>query len=129
MTTLTKPQNRIAVGWVVVGGQRLPVTIDIEWDRYLETLTKRAGGTTGLSTTDVDAGSYAAMQPATSFESAWPDVAQCGDAWGDQPGEALQLDLMAAAPADVVQLDAPQQSDVYPMQADCLQQINIYPTQ
>ena len=129
MTTLTAPQARIAIGWANIAGQRVPVIIDPEWMRYLATLTERAGGTVGLSTTDTDAGSFAAMQPATSADSAWPDVAQCIDACSAQPGEALQLDVSAPSLADVAQPDTMQSSDIYPMQADCLQSINIYPTQ
>lgn len=63
MSTLTKPRGDVTFGTVTIGGQRLPVQIAVEWDRYLTVLTARAGGTTGLGTADVDAGYFAAMQP------------------------------------------------------------------
>lgn len=89
MSTLTKPQARIPVGWVTVAGQRLPVVIDLEWDRYLSTVTERAGGALGLSTTDVDAGSYAAMQPLV-FEPMTDGMHQPYALITDQPGEICQ---------------------------------------
>lgn len=42
MTTVTKPQGRISVGWATFNGQRVPITIDIEWDRYLQYLTDQS---------------------------------------------------------------------------------------
>lgn len=53
MSTLTKPQGSVAIGWAIVQGQRVPVTIDIEWDRFLSVLTARAGGVAGVSTTEI----------------------------------------------------------------------------
>lgn len=47
MSTLLKPQGRIPIGFAMVNGQRVPVTIDIEWDRFLDVLTERAGGVVG----------------------------------------------------------------------------------
>lgn len=44
MSTLALPQARIPMGWAMVNGARVPVEIDIEWMRYLMTLTERAGG-------------------------------------------------------------------------------------
>jgi hypothetical protein len=44
MSTLTLPQARIAIGSVMVQGQRLPVEIDMEWMRYFTVLSDRAGG-------------------------------------------------------------------------------------
>jgi len=53
MSLLTLPQARIPIGYADVGGKRVPVTIDIEWMRYLAILTERAGGITGVSTTEL----------------------------------------------------------------------------
>lgn len=44
---LTLPQARIPLGWVMVGGQRAPVSIDIEWMRALLGMLDRTGGVTG----------------------------------------------------------------------------------
>lgn len=74
MTTLTLPRAGV------------PLTqsgdlVSRDWYRFLHDLAIRAGGVNGLSTIDVDAGSYAAMQPAAS-ESICFDVLQsqaCGD--------------------------------------------------
>jgi hypothetical protein len=63
MSVLTKPRGNIDLGHVMIDGRKLPVTISVEWDRYLTLLDLRAGGITGLGTMDVDAGYYAAMQP------------------------------------------------------------------
>jgi hypothetical protein len=77
MSILTKPQARIPIIWVNVPGQPkpLPGIIDIEWDRYLSVLTQRAGGINGLSTTDVDAGSFIIMQ-SIAEQSPAPDIMQ-----------------------------------------------------
>ena len=37
----------------MVAGQRIPVEVDPEWVRYLSTLTDRAGGVSGVSTTEL----------------------------------------------------------------------------
>lgn len=58
MSVLTKPQGSITLGWAQVQGQRVPVTIDIEWDRFLSVLTARAGGITGVSTTELVESSF-----------------------------------------------------------------------
>jgi hypothetical protein len=44
---LTLPQARIALGWVVVKGERLPVQIDTEWMLALAGLVTRTGGISG----------------------------------------------------------------------------------
>lgn len=44
MSALVLPQARIPMGWAMVNGARVPVEIDMEWMRYLITLTERAGG-------------------------------------------------------------------------------------
>lgn len=53
MALLTQPQARIPIGWATVGGQRVAVEIDPEWMRYLFTLNDRAGGVSGVSTTEL----------------------------------------------------------------------------
>jgi hypothetical protein len=58
MTLLTRPQGRIPIGYAMFQGQRVPVTIDIEWDRFLAILTERAGGVTGVSTTELVESAY-----------------------------------------------------------------------
>lgn len=117
MSTLTKPQARIPLGWVTIAGQRMPVAVDLEWDRYLSVLTERAGGTTGLSTTDVDAGSYAAMQPASASDAAWPDIGQPPAGAGDAAGEPMQSGTTDATHPDVMQADLQAFTDILPMQA------------
>lgn len=91
MSTLVLPQARIPLGYASVGGQRVPVEIDMEWMRALTVLVQRAGGLSGLSTTDVDAGSFAAMQPAVS-DALMGDISQHSGAGGDQAGEVFQAD-------------------------------------
>lgn len=58
MTTLTQPRGQIAIGWAVVAGQRVPVICDPEWVRFFSTLVDRAGGTTGVSTTELVESAY-----------------------------------------------------------------------
>jgi hypothetical protein len=45
--TIALPQARIALGWVVVQGKRLPVEIDMEWMLAFARLVDRTGGTSG----------------------------------------------------------------------------------
>lgn len=52
-SVLTLPQGRIPIGVAMVNGQRVEVTIDQEWMRYFVTLTERAGGVVGTSTTEI----------------------------------------------------------------------------
>ena len=79
MSLLTLPQARIPIGSVMVNGRPLPVIVDMEWMRAFLTIFDRVGGANGLSTTDVDAGSFAAMQPATSDASTGVESIQfCG---------------------------------------------------
>lgn len=52
-SVLTLPQGRIPIGFAMVNGQRVEVTIDQEWMRYFVTLTARAGGVVGVSTTEI----------------------------------------------------------------------------
>jgi hypothetical protein len=47
MNPLSLPQARIPVGWATVGGQRIPVEIDMEWMRTLSGLLERSGGVSG----------------------------------------------------------------------------------
>lgn len=58
MTTLTKPQGRIPIGFAFVGGVQVPITIDREWDTFLSNLAIRAGGITGVSTTELVESSF-----------------------------------------------------------------------
>lgn len=58
MSTLTKPQGRIALGYAVVQGERVLVTIDREWDKFLSDLAERAGGVVGVSTTELVESAY-----------------------------------------------------------------------
>lgn len=58
MSTLTLPTARIPVGFATVQGQRVPVVIDPEWMRWASTLTERAGGITGVSTTELVESAY-----------------------------------------------------------------------
>ena len=53
MALLTQPQARIPIGWATVAGQRVPVEVDPEWMRYLSTLNERAGGVSGVGTTEL----------------------------------------------------------------------------
>lgn len=45
--TITLPQGRIPLGWAMVQGQRIPVTIDAEWMQSLLALLDRSGGVAG----------------------------------------------------------------------------------
>lgn len=45
--TITLPQARIALGWVVVQDKRIPVEIDMEWMLAFSRLVERTGGTSG----------------------------------------------------------------------------------
>ena len=47
MIALALPQARIPLGYATVGGQRVPVEIDIEWMRALTVLVQRTGGVMG----------------------------------------------------------------------------------
>ena len=128
MSTLTQPRGQIAIGWAVVAGQRVPVICDPEWIRFFSTLTDRVGGTTGLSTTDIDAGSYAAMQPFAQ-EASYGDVLQligsasAGGAEVMQSAafdgiclEVLQSFDSCAQASDVMQQDTAQLADYLPFQ-------------
>lgn len=115
VSTLTKPQARIPVGEVVINGRAAPVMINIEWDRYLSILTERAGGVAGISTTDVDAGSFAAMQPFVQ-EASYGDVLQLIASANDCGGEVLQGADFGGQFADVMQLDTVQLTDYLPFQ-------------
>ena len=46
---ITLPQARVALGWVLVQGQRIPVEIDMEWMLAFVRLVERTGGTSGDS--------------------------------------------------------------------------------
>lgn len=39
---VTKPQGRISIGWATFNGQRVPITIDLEWDRFIDSLTAQS---------------------------------------------------------------------------------------
>ena len=47
-----------------------------EWARFFEGVFQRVGGARGLSTTDVDAGTFAAVQPNSIAPESHPDIAQ-----------------------------------------------------
>lgn len=62
MTVVTKPQGRISIGHATVGGQRVPITIDLEWDRYLDVLTRELNaGLAGFTGASGQAGAAIAM--------------------------------------------------------------------
>jgi len=44
MSLVTLPQARIPIGHATVGGQKVQITIDQEWMRYLELLTAQSNG-------------------------------------------------------------------------------------
>ena len=96
MTLLTIPPARMPL---TIGG--LPMSPD--WYRWADAVTSRAGGVNGLSTGDVDAGSFAAMQPIVSANDSAPEVLQPSG-----PGESL---------ADVSQPGGCCSFEIYPMQA------------
>ncbi len=55
MSLLTQPRaDRTPIGWAVINGQRVAVTLDLEWARYLTVLDQRAGGVSGVSTTELN---------------------------------------------------------------------------
>lgn len=51
---LTLPQARIPLGWVNLPGQRLPVSIDIEWMRALIGMYQRIGGVSAPTNNELD---------------------------------------------------------------------------
>jgi hypothetical protein len=78
-----------------------------EWYLFLQGIFERVGGPTGLSTTDVDAGGFAAMQP-TSFDACFSDINQATANGGDVAAEVLQGTFGDQFAADVTQLDLSQ---------------------
>lgn len=59
---VTKPQGRIKIGAAMVGGQMVPVTVDIEWDRYFDVLTRELNaGLAGFTGAQGSAGAAIAM--------------------------------------------------------------------
>ena len=61
-TVVTKPQGRIKIGTVMVGGQAVPVTVDLEWDRYFDVLTRALnGGLAGFTGAQGQAGAAVAL--------------------------------------------------------------------
>lgn len=58
MSLLTLPQGRIPIGVAIVNGQRVMVDVDPEWMRFFTILTARAGGITGVSTTELVESSF-----------------------------------------------------------------------
>lgn len=59
MALLTKPQARAPLGTVELpNGQRLPVVIQMEWDRFLTLLQERAGGVSGVGTSDLSVAAF-----------------------------------------------------------------------
>lgn len=95
MTLLTIPPSRAPL--TMGNGLIAP-----DWYRFLHDLSERAGGVNGLSTGDVDAGSFAAMQPFVSQSETGPEVMQASGST-----EAYQ---------DVMQAAACCLSEIYPMQ-------------
>ena len=60
--SVTKPQGRIEIGYATFGAQRVPVTISIEWDRYLSLLTSELNaGLAGFTGAQGQAGAAVAM--------------------------------------------------------------------
>lgn len=58
MSLLTLPQGRIPIGVATINGQRVTVDVDPEWMRFFTILTARAGGITGVSTTELVESSF-----------------------------------------------------------------------
>lgn len=52
VTRVNLPQGNIALGFVNVGGRRVPVTIAMEWMRVFTDLVERAGGTSASADLD-----------------------------------------------------------------------------
>lgn len=75
-----------------------------EWYLFLQGIFERVGGAGGLSTTDVDAGSFAAIQPPV-FDAVMSDVLQTGSAGGDAACEVMQGGCGDQLMPDVLQLD------------------------
>lgn len=55
MSNLDRPAARVPIGYVMVGGQRLPVEVDSTWFRVLFGLYERAGGTFAQSNSELSA--------------------------------------------------------------------------
>lgn len=58
MSTLSLPQARIPIAWAMINGVRTPCEIDIEWMRSMAILAERAGGVSGVSTTELVESSF-----------------------------------------------------------------------
>jgi hypothetical protein len=58
MSLLLKPQGLIPLGVAIINGQRFPVSVDLQWDQFFTALTERAGGITGVSTTELVESSF-----------------------------------------------------------------------
>ena len=95
MSLLTLPPSRAPM----VGANGL---VSSDWYRFFHDLSLRAGGVDGLSTNDVDAGSFAAMQPAVNS--------------ADFLQQVLQPGAGASSDADLMQSSACCASEIYPMQ-------------
>lgn len=67
---LTLPQARIPLGWVMVSGQRAPVSIDIEWMRALIGMWQRMGGVYAPSNNELDNGLQFDVRESESAELA-----------------------------------------------------------
>ena len=96
MTALTIPPARAQM--LLPDGRPTP-----DWYRYLHDLQERAGGVNGLSTSDVDAGSFAAMQPYVQQT--------------DSASEIMQPFGGAVDPCDVLQSATCCPVEIYPMQS------------
>lgn len=53
MSTVTQPKSVIPIGYLMMGGKKLDVSISPEFNRFFDTLVRRIGGTSGDSTDEI----------------------------------------------------------------------------
>ena len=101
MALLTQPQARIPIGYATVAGVRVPVEIDPEWMRYLVTLNDRAGGVSGVGTTEL---AIEAFEDA-GIEEIKATTYAMSDAFGQLPGRQADplVDALGQVPVAFIE--------------------------
>lgn len=84
MSTVTQPKSVVPIGYLMMGGKRLDVSISPEFNRFFDTVVRRLGGTSGDSVDAVQVTANEALFRANSAGSLFqpPKVL---------PGEGMQV--------------------------------------